>query len=126
MMKSEFEEMLHFEVSVEDYKIIEHCYMEMENFFPDKSSVVYFYRTHGIDGFKALYKDISKKCLEEDVTRYAVISRVYDSGNVKCTIRKALPGEESRSAETKLFDMYIDVFDTEEEAKEYVSSWKNA
>ena len=126
MMKSEFEEMLHFEVSAEGYKIIEHCYMEMDNFFPDKKSVVYFYRTHGIDGFKALYKDISGKGCQEDTVKYAVVSKFYDNGNVKYTIREAFPGEEDRSVETKFFDMYINVFETEREIKEFISGLKKA
>ena len=49
MMKSEFEQLTGHSVTIEDYAIIEAVYLSYENLFPDKQSVVDFYKLHGCD-----------------------------------------------------------------------------
>lgn len=48
--------------------------------------------------------------------KYAVEQKYYDSGNVKIKIIKCDDNEESFQEETPNYDLYFDVFDTEDEA----------
>lgn len=58
--------------------------------------------------------------------KWAVEARIFDSGRIVAKVRKAEEGEESSYRETRSCDIYIDVFDTLEEAREFAADYKKA
>lgn len=58
MMKQEFEALYGQEVTAEEYKKIEYCYMRLDNLTPEKKDIVNLYKLLGADMFDRLYKDV--------------------------------------------------------------------
>jgi len=72
MMKEEFEELLGAEVDTNDYAEIEHVYTVYSR-FPDKQTIVNFWKAYGRKGVKALLAPTGIIC--EDVKKMREIDR---------------------------------------------------
>lgn len=58
--------------------------------------------------------------------RYAVEAKFFNNGKLIAKIRKALEGEESGCTETRSCDIWVDVFDSEKEARDFLQEYKKA
>lgn len=58
--------------------------------------------------------------------RYAVEARIFNNGKIIAKVRQAEDGEESGMSETKLCDIWVDVFDTRLEADEFCKQYRKA
>lgn len=58
--------------------------------------------------------------------RYAVEAKIFDNGKIVAKMRKALEGEESGCTETRSCDIWVNVFDSEQEAKDFLRDYKKA
>lgn len=58
--------------------------------------------------------------------KFAVEARIFDNGKIIVKVRPAEDGEESSMTETKLCDIWVDVFDTKEEADDFCRQYKKA
>lgn len=58
--------------------------------------------------------------------RWAVEGRFFNNGRCVSNVRKAEEGEENCCRETRSCDIYIDIFDTLEEAREFAAGYKKA
>lgn len=55
---------------------------------------------------------------------YAVEARIFNNEKIMAKLRGALPKEESSHVETRTCDIWIDVFDSFEDAKEFLNDYK--
>ena len=51
--------------------------------------------------------------------KYAVEAKIFNNGKAVARVRPAMDGEEDSYSETRSCDIYIDVFDTKEEAEDF-------
>ncbi len=58
------------------------------------------------------------------MARYAVEARIFSNGKIMAKVRLAQEGEESGCQETRLCDVWIDVFDTKQEAERFCAEYK--
>lgn len=58
--------------------------------------------------------------------RYAVEAKFFNNGKLIAKMRKALDGEESGCTETRSCDIWVDVFDSEKEARDFLQEYKKA
>lgn len=58
--------------------------------------------------------------------KYAVEARIFNNGKIIAKVRLAEDGEESSMTETKLCDIWVDVFDTKEEADDLYKQYRKA
>lgn len=58
--------------------------------------------------------------------KYAVEARIFNNGKIVAKMRPAEQGEESKCRETRTCDVWIDVFDDEFEAKDFLKGYKRA
>lgn len=58
--------------------------------------------------------------------KYAVEARVFHNGKIVAKMREAREGEENSYTEIRTCDIYIDVFDVEEEALEFLAEYRRA
>ena len=58
--------------------------------------------------------------------KYAVEARIFNNGRIVAKTRPAMNGEESSYTETRSCDVWVDVFDTAEEAERFARSYKCA
>lgn len=58
--------------------------------------------------------------------KHAVEARIFNNGKIITKLRLAEEEEESRKEETRTCDIWIDVFDTYEEAKQFREEYKRA
>ena len=58
--------------------------------------------------------------------KFAVEARIFNNGKIIAKVRPAEDGEESCMAETKLCDIWVDVFDTKAEADDFCKQYKKA
>ncbi|MEG0595106.1 MAG: hypothetical protein RR514_07795 [Christensenella sp.] len=58
--------------------------------------------------------------------KYAVEGRVFDNGKIIAKVRLARQGEGSEYIEAERCDIWIDVFDNEQEANKFYDEYKNA
>lgn len=58
--------------------------------------------------------------------KYAVEARIFDNGKIIAKVRPAEDGEESYMTETKLCDIWVDVFDGKEEAEDFCKQYRRA
>lgn len=58
--------------------------------------------------------------------KFAVEARIFNNGKIIVKVRPAEDGEESSMTETKLCDIWVDVFDTKEEADDFCRQYKKA
>ena len=58
--------------------------------------------------------------------RYAVEAKFFNNGKLIAKLRKALEGEESGCTETRSCDIWVDVFDSEKEARDFLQEYKKA
>ena len=58
--------------------------------------------------------------------KYAVEARIFTNGMVVSKIRPAAAGEESGANQTMTCEIWIDVFDTEQEAREFAKGYRRA
>lgn len=59
----------------------------------------------------------------EGIARYAVEARIFADGKIITKVRPALPGEESYQYGTRACEVWIDVFDSEEEAENFARQY---
>lgn len=60
MMKHEFEALYGQEVTVEEYKKIEYCYIRLTYLVKEKKDIVKLYKLLGADMFDRLYRDVKE------------------------------------------------------------------
>lgn len=58
------------------------------------------------------------------MARYAVEARIFGNGKIMAKVRLAQQGEESGRQETRLCDVWVDVFDTRPEAERFCAEHK--
>lgn len=59
--------------------------------------------------------------------KYAVEARAFGNGRIVVKVRRAKDGEESGCTETRSCDVWIDIFETKESAREFVArNYKHA
>lgn len=58
--------------------------------------------------------------------KYAVEARIFNNGRIVTKIRPALDGEENNSIETNSCDIWVDIFDTEQEALGFQNEYRRA
>lgn len=58
--------------------------------------------------------------------KYAVEARIFNNGRIVAKARPAKDGEESGCTEARSCDVWVDIFETEEEAKDFARSYKYA
>lgn len=58
--------------------------------------------------------------------KYAVEARIFNNGKIVAKMREAEQGEESRMRDTATCDIWIDIFDTYQEAADFLVGYKNA
>lgn len=58
--------------------------------------------------------------------KYAVEARIFNNGKIVAKVRPAFDDEESGCTEARTCDIWIDVFDTEEEARRFYYDYKKA
>ena len=58
--------------------------------------------------------------------KWAVEARIFDRGRIVAKVRKAEPSEENHSTETRTCDIWVDIFDTQEEACAFAQDYKKA
>lgn len=58
--------------------------------------------------------------------KYAVEARIFNGGKIVAKVRPAQEGEEEGCRETRSCDIWVDVFDTEEEAVKFAKDYKTA
>jgi len=51
--------------------------------------------------------------------KFLVEQKYYDSGRINVRVKECNDNEESFSSEEKTYDLYVDVFDNYEEAREF-------
>lgn len=58
--------------------------------------------------------------------KYAVEAKVFNNGKIIAKMREAEVGETDSYKETRSCDIYVDVFDTMQEADEFLRDYKRA
>lgn len=58
--------------------------------------------------------------------KYAVEARIYDDGHIDAFIRDAEPDEVAFSHDLEKYDLYVNIFDTENEALEFLHGYTMA
>lgn len=58
--------------------------------------------------------------------RYAVEAKIFNNGKIVAKMRKASEGEESGCTETRSCDVWVDVFDSEQEAEDFLREYEKA
>ncbi len=58
--------------------------------------------------------------------KYAVEARIFNNGRIITKTRPALDGEESNSTEANSCDIWVDIFDTEQEALRFQNEYRRA
>ncbi len=58
--------------------------------------------------------------------RYAVEARIYDDGHIDAFIRDAEPDEVACSRNLEKYDLYVEIFDDENEALEFLQGYAMA
>lgn len=58
--------------------------------------------------------------------KYAVEARIFNSGKIVAKVREAIDGEESGCTETRSCDIWVDIFETEKEARQFCNEYKKA
>lgn len=59
--------------------------------------------------------------------KYAVEARIYKYGSrIDAKVRVAEDGEEDSHQETWMYDIYVDIFDSKEEAYKFCTDYKRA
>ena len=57
---------------------------------------------------------------------YAVEARIFNNGKIVARVRPAQEGEENGCTETRTCDVWVDIFDTEKEARQFCNDYKKA
>ena len=60
------------------------------------------------------------------VMKYAVEARIFNNGKIIVKARLAEDGEENSVNETRICDIWIDVFDSKEEADDFCKQYRKA
>ena len=58
--------------------------------------------------------------------RYAVETRIFNNGKMVAKVREAMEGEEDSYRETGSCEIWVDVFETEKEAREFCKGYRSA
>lgn len=58
--------------------------------------------------------------------KYAVEARIFNNGKIVAKMRKASTDETSFYRETRSCDIYVDVFENEQGAKEFLNEYRKA
>ena len=58
--------------------------------------------------------------------KYAVEAKIYSNGDITAFIRDAEPGEIAHSHDLEKYDLYVDIFDDENEALEFLRGYAMA
>ena len=59
----------------------------------------------------------TQQITRRNMMKYAVVQKYFSSGHVEAHIKKVSDDTKSSDRELSAYDLYIDVFDTEEEAR---------
>ena len=60
------------------------------------------------------------------MARYAVEARIFSTGKIMAKVRLAHEGEESGCQETRLCDVWMDIFDNKPDAERFCAEYKKA
>lgn len=58
--------------------------------------------------------------------KYAVEARIFNSGKIVAKVRPAKEDEVDGCTETRTCDIWVDIFETESEARAFARDYKNA
>lgn len=58
--------------------------------------------------------------------KYAVEAKIFNNGKIVARVRPARDGEEGGCTETRTCDIWVDIFETEKEARDYARQYKYA
>lgn len=58
--------------------------------------------------------------------KYAVEARIFNNGKIVAKVRPAVDGEEGGCTETRSCDIWVDIFDTEDEAVRFCNDYRKA
>ena len=58
--------------------------------------------------------------------KYAVEAKIFSNGKIVAKMRAAEDGETDSYRETRACDIYIDIFDTETEARDFLRDYRYA
>ena len=57
-------------------------------------------------------------------TKYAVEARIFDNGKIVAKVRPAREGEEEGCTEARACAIWVDIFETEQEARKFLNDYK--
>lgn len=58
--------------------------------------------------------------------KYAVEARIFNNGKIVAKVRPAEDGEESGYTESRTCDIWVDVFESKKEARQFCNEYKKA
>lgn len=58
--------------------------------------------------------------------KYAVEARIFSNGKIVAKVREAEEWEKDTYKDTRSCDIYVDVFDSEEDARAFLRDYRNA
>lgn len=58
--------------------------------------------------------------------KWAVEARIFNNGKIMAKLRKAEDGEEGGCHETRTCDIWVDVFESEKEALQFLADYRKA
>lgn len=58
--------------------------------------------------------------------KYAVEAKIFNNGKIVARVRPARDGEGDGCTETRTCDIWVDIFETESEARAFARDYKNA
>lgn len=62
--------------------------------------------------------------LHPELVKYAVEARIFNTGKIIVKVRPALEGEKNNMHETRACDVWVDVFDSAQEADEFCRQYQ--
>lgn len=70
--------------------------------------------------------EIPEDGLYPEVCKYAAEARIFNTGKIIAKVRPAADGEETNMYETRTCDIWVDVFDSRQEAEEFCQQYQKA
>lgn len=58
--------------------------------------------------------------------KYAVEARIFNNGKIVAKVRPAMEDEESGCTESRTCDIWVDIFESEREARQFCNDYKKA
>ena len=58
--------------------------------------------------------------------KWAVEARIFNNGKIVVKVRKPFPDEEEGCTDTRICDVWVDFFETEEAAEQFAADYRRA